>query len=108
MREQERNNARAISRAEKSVLLFMLVFIQACVFVPVWQAGENRSLTMALQDSVRNVTLLEEQRRVLQTQIAKAQMPENLIDSATARDIYFQQISPDQVVRVASLEGGPL
>ncbi len=106
MRAQDRNNVRTISRTEKGILLFMLVFIQACVFVPVWQAGENRSLTIALQDSTKSVTLLEEQQRVLQTQIAKAQMPENLIDSAVAQDIYFRQISPDQVVHVASLGGG--
>ncbi len=108
MRDRERNNTRIISRKEKGVLLFMLVFIQVCVFMPVWQAGENRSLTMALQDSVRNVALLEEQQRVLQAQIAKAQMPEHLIDSAMAQSIYFQQIAPEQIVHVASLGGGPL
>lgn len=96
----------SFSKGERIALLFMLVFIQVSVFVPVWQAGENRSVAMALQKSSRNVTLLEEEKRVLQSQIAQAQMPEYLIDSAVAQDIYFQQIAPEGVVRVASSGGG--
>lgn len=106
MRGPNQNSVRTVSKMEKGILLFMLIFIQACIFVPVWQAGENRSLSVAMQNTTRNITLLEEQQRVLQTQIAKAQMPENLIDSAVEMELYFQQIAPEQVVHVASLGGG--
>ncbi len=100
-----KRHSRSLNKTEKIVLLFMLIFIQCCIFIPVWQAGESRTLSMAIKTAEADISKLQERKRVLRTQIARAQMPEYLIDQAYAQDVNFQRIAPEHVVMVASAGG---
>ncbi|AEC01882.1 hypothetical protein [Parasphaerochaeta coccoides] len=88
------SHAQNFNRGEKTLFVMMLLVVFACVFIPVWQAGENRSLNMQLQKSQKTMTALEEQHRMLQARVAKARMPETLSGNAIRQDMVFTRIAP--------------
>ncbi|MFA6783844.1 MAG: hypothetical protein WCR13_03040 [Sphaerochaeta sp.] len=82
-------------------ILAMLVFVMASFLVPVWQSAVNRSLEVEYKELSTSVQLLEEQHRLLRSQIAEKTMPESLLQEAWKEDIFFQQIEADHLVMVA-------
>ncbi len=100
MNSERISHVQGFRRGEKAIFILLVLFIHLCIFVPVWQAGENRSLSMRINESKKTVAQLSEQERVLQARVAKARMPEGL--TGTQDDLVFTRITPDGAVRIAS------
>lgn len=105
--KERSNRQKKLALGERGILLFMLICINCIILIPVWQAGEYRSITMEMENTVKTIAKLEEEQRMLQSQIAYARSAEWLIDASNSQEIYFQQISPGNVVYLnASLSSG--
>lgn len=96
------SRTRSFNRGEKIVFIMMLLIVLVCIFIPVWQAGENRSLSMKLQKSQQTMAMLEEQQRTLQARVAKARMPESLTGNAIRQEMVFTRIAPTVAARIAA------
>ncbi|WP_320130526.1 hypothetical protein [uncultured Sphaerochaeta sp.] len=82
-------------------VLAMLFVIMACLFIPVWQSAVNRSLSVDLQQEKEDLQAMEEQHRILRSQIASLSMPESLVDEAWKNNVTFTQIDADHLFMVA-------
>ena len=89
------------SQLRHIAILAMLIAVMASFLVPVWQSAVNRSLEVEFKNLGASVELLEEQHRLLRSQIATKTMPESLLENAWKEDIFFQQIEADHLVMVA-------
>ena len=89
-----------VVRLKHGATMLMLLFIMASMLVPVWQSAVNRALDgeyRTLSSSLKN---LEEQQRLLRSQIAAKTMPEALAEGAWKEDILLQQIDAEKLVMV--------
>jgi len=80
--------------------MFMLLAIMGSMFVPVWQSAVNRALDVEFRTISSTLNTLEEQQRLLRSQIAQKAMPEALAEGAWREDILLQQIDADTLVMV--------
>ena len=89
-------------RAEKTVVILTILFINICLLIPVWQSARNTQLRWKLAQSEQQLRVQEEQKMVLKSTIAKQMTPEYLIEQSTVRNIVFTQIDSGTVSLVAS------
>ncbi len=90
----------AMVRIRHATTMLMLLAVMASMLVPVWQSAVNRALEVdyrAVTSSLRN---LEEQQRLLRSQIAQKKMPEALAEGVWREDILLEQIDADMLVMV--------
>ena len=80
--------------------MLMLLAIMASMLVPVWQSAVNRALDVEYRTVSSTLKGLEEQQRLLRSQIAQKTMPEALSEGAWKEDILLQQIKADTLVMV--------
>jgi cell division protein FtsL len=108
MSEREKNltSRRPISVREKTLVVLMLVTLFAILTVPVAQAARNRELSSQLREIERSVTILGEQQRMLQSNIAQAKMPEQTLLTALWKGLDLRKLMFDEVkiVHVGELE----
>lgn len=87
-------------RMKQAATMCMLLAIMASMLVPVWQSAVNRALDVEFRTISSSLKDLEEQQRLLRSQIAQKTMPEALAEGAWREDILLQQIDADTLVMV--------
>lgn len=96
---QKPQNNRVV-RIKQAVTMLMLLAVMASMLVPVWQSAVNRALEVEYRTISRSLKNLEEQQRLLRSQISQKKMPEALAEGAWREDILLQQINADKLVMV--------
>jgi cell division protein FtsL len=86
-----------ITKKEKVLILFILVFLLSISILPVLQSAINWELTVNLKETEREITSLGERQRVLQAKLAQAQMPERILLAAELNGLVLQKISFDDI-----------
>lgn len=100
-REQVKDiQSHTLVRLKQGATMLMLLAIMASMLVPVWQSAVNRALDVELRTISTSLKVLEEQQRLLRSQIAQKTMPEALSEGAWREDILLQQIKADTLVMV--------
>ena len=89
-------------RAERTVIILTIVFINICLLIPVWQSASNTLLRWQLAQSEQMLKAQEERKMVLTAAIAKQMTPEYLIEQSSVRNIVFTQIDSTTASLVAS------
>ncbi len=89
-------------RAERTVVILTIIFINICLLIPVWQSAKNTQLRWQLSQSEQELKMQEEQKMVLVANIARQMTPEYLIEQSAARNIVFTQIDSQTSSLVAS------
>jgi len=89
-------------RAERTVVILMIVMINICLLVPVWQSATNSQLRFKLAQTEEQMKLQEEQKMVIVANIAKQMTPEYLIEQSETRNLVFTQIDSASSTFVAS------
>lgn len=80
----------------------MILFINVCLMVPVWQSATNSQLRRRLAESERLIKETEECRMVVTASIASKMTPEYLVEQSTERNIVFKQIGGAQIGAMAN------
>jgi len=80
--------------------MLMLLAVMASMLVPVWQSAVNRALEVEYRSVTSSLRNLEEQQRLLRSQIAQRKMPEGLVEGVLREDILLEQINADMLVMV--------
>ncbi len=108
MSEREKNfiSEKPISLSDRILVILMLIALFAIFTVPVAQAARNRELSSELRAIERSVTLLGEQKRVLQSNIAQAKMPEQTLLTAFWKGLDLRKLmfNETKIVHVGGLE----
>lgn len=100
-REQTKKiQSHTVVRMKHAVTMLMVLSIMASMLVPVWQSAVNRALEVEYRTLSSSLNDLEEQQRLLRSQIAQKTMPEALAEGAWREDILLQQIDADTLVMV--------
>lgn len=87
----------------KTSVIMMILFINVCLMVPVWQSATNTQLRRRLAESETLIKETEESRMVVTASIASKMTPEYLVEQSSERNIVFRQIGgANQVGAVAS------
>ncbi|HAF84896.1 MAG TPA: hypothetical protein DCG32_00700 [Sphaerochaeta sp.] len=89
-----------VVRMKQAAIMFMVLAIMVSMLVPVWQSAVNRALEVEYRALSSSLKHLEEQQRLLRSQIAQKTMPEALAQGAWREDIFLQQIDADSLVMV--------
>ncbi|HKL57382.1 MAG TPA: hypothetical protein VJ854_03200 [Sphaerochaeta sp.] len=89
-----------VVRMKHAATMLMVLAIMASMLVPVWQSAVNRALEVEYRTISSSLRNLEEQQRLLRSQIAQKKMPEALAHGAWREDILLQQIDADTLVMV--------
>lgn len=99
---QDMHKARShnVIRMSHATVLLMLLAIMASMLVPVWQSAVNRSLEVEYRTLSSSLKTLEEQQRLLHSQIAQKKMPEAVTEGAWRESLLLQQIDPQSLVMV--------
>ncbi len=96
----KKTESHTVVRMKHTATMFMLLAIMASMLVPVWQSAVNRALDVEYRTISSSLKNLEEQQRLLRSQIAQKTMPEALAEEAWREDILLQQIDADMLVMV--------
>ncbi len=88
---------------EKFAIVAMILFINICLLVPVWQSASNSQLKMRLAQSEETLRANEEQKMTLNASIASKMTPEYLIEQSQQQNIVFRQITDSSTGAVANL-----
>ncbi len=100
-REQVKNTqTHTVVRLKHGATMLMVLCIMFSMLVPVWQSAVNRALEVEYRSLSSDVKNLEEQQRLLRSQIAQKAMPEALAQGAWREDILLQQIDAEALVMV--------
>ncbi|MDY0289484.1 MAG: hypothetical protein RBR15_11725 [Sphaerochaeta sp.] len=89
-----------VERMKHAATMLMLLAIMGSMLVPVWQSAVNRALEVEYRSISSSLRNLEEQQRLLRSQIAQKKMPEALAQGAWREDILLQQIDAEALVMV--------
>ena len=82
----------------KTSIILMILFINICLMIPVWQSANNSQLKRRLSESEALIKENEEQRMIITASIASKMTPEYLIEQSVERNIVFKQIGGDNTV----------
>lgn len=82
----------------------MILFINLCLMIPVWQSATNSQLKLRLAESQRLIDESEQRRMVVTASIASKMTPEYLVRQSSERNIVFKQIGGNQVGAVANAD----
>lgn len=97
-------NARISDSFEKLAIVLMILFINICLIIPVWQSASNSQLQLKLAKSEQALRTNEEQKMTLNASIATKMTPEYLIEQSVEQNIVFKQISDSSSGAVASVK----
>ena len=86
-------SARVSDNFEKLAIVIMILFINVCLLVPVWQSASNSQLQIKLAKSEEALRAKEEQKMTLNASIAAKMTPEYLIEQSVEQNIVFKQIT---------------
>jgi hypothetical protein len=100
LREIPKKMDHKLVQVRHASILGMLLVVMVSMTIPVWQSAVNRSLEVEYRILNASLGDLEEQHRLLRSQIAKKTMPEALSEGAWKEDIQFQQIDADHLLMV--------
>jgi len=85
-----------ISLKEKVIAIVMLVTLCAALTVPVSQAARYRELEVQRRLIASQVALVDEQTRLLEAQLAEAQLPEVTAKRSVLKGLSLEKIVFDQ------------
>ena len=89
-------------RAEKTVVILTIVFINICLLIPVWQSARNTQLRWQLAHSEELLKENEEQKMLISASIARKTTPEFIIEQSEEYNIVFTQIGSESGSLMAS------
>lgn len=89
---------------EKLAIVAMILFINICLMVPVWQSASNSQLQMQIAKSEDALRANEEQKMTLNASIATKMTPEYLIKQSVEQNIVFKQITDSSTGAVANVK----
>lgn len=89
---------------ERLAIVVMILFINICLMVPVWQSASNSQLRMKLAKSEEVLRANEEQKMTLNASIASKMTPEYLIQQSVEQNIVFRQITDSSTGAVANVK----
>lgn len=98
--QEKKTQSHMVVRVKRGATMIMLLAIMASMLVPVWQSAVNRALEVEYRSLSSSLKDLEEQQRLLRSQIAQKTMPEALSEGTWREDILLQQINADTLVMV--------
>ncbi len=90
------------TKAERTLIIVTIIFINLCLLIPVWQSARNSQLRWQLAQSEQMLKDKEEQKMQLSASIAMQTSPEYLIEQSALQNIVFTQISSATSSLVAS------
>ena len=99
-KQEKKKQCHTVVQMKQAVTLFMLLAIMLSMLVPVWQSAVNRALDVEFRTLSSELKGLEEQQRLLRSQIAQKTMPEALAEGAWKEDILLEQINAETLVMV--------
>lgn len=102
MKSSEDRSFRQNAFFGKTSVILMILFINVCLMVPVWQSATNSQLRRRLAESERLIKETEESRMVVTASIASKMTPEYLVEQSTERNIVFKQIGGAQIGAMAN------
>ncbi len=97
-------NVRFSDNFEKFAIVLMILFINVCLMVPVWQSASNSQLQMKLAKTEEALKANEEQKMTLNASIATKMTPEYLIEQSVEQNIVFKQITDSSTGAVANVK----
>jgi len=83
---------------QRVFLIIMIFFIVLCIFIPVWQSGQNQLLRSQLNVTAEQISNLKNQENQLEADIARTKSPEFLIQQSKTRKIAFSQVFPESAL----------
>ncbi len=89
---------------EKLAIVIMILFINVCLMVPVWQSASNSQLQLKLAKSEEALKANEEYKMALNASIAVKMTPEYLIEQSVEQNIVFKQITDSSTGAVANVK----
>ncbi len=89
---------------EKLAIVIMILFINVCLMVPVWQSASNSQLQLKLAKSEEALKANEEYKMTLNASIAAKMTPEYLIEQSVEQNIVFKQITDSSTGAVANVK----
>ena len=90
------------ARIERTFIILTIIFINACLLIPVWQSATNTQLRWQLAQSEQLLKENEEQKMLVSASIARKTTPEYIIEQSEEHDIVFTQIGSDSGSLMAS------
>ena len=97
-------SSRANDGFEKVAIVAMILFINLCLLVPIWQSAANSQLQMKLAQSEETLRAYEGQKLTLKASIASKMTPEYLIEQSEQQNIVFRQITDSSTGAVANVK----
>jgi len=98
MKKSDVKSSKYDSIFSKTSVIIMILFINVCLMIPVWQSANNSQLKRRLSESEALIKENEEEKMVITASIAAKMTPEYLIEQSTERNIVFKQIGGDNTV----------
>ena len=92
----EREINKWLTTPNKVLILFVILFVFLSVFIPLFQRAAKHDL--------ENKIVLEDQTRILESEIAIAKSPEALIQRSVRKLVTYEEIDNKSIL-LASMEG---
>lgn len=94
---------RRMTGLQRGFLVCMIIFIVLCIFIPVWQSGVNDGLKRDISLTTEQIANLKNQEKKIESEIAKIQSPEFLIQQSKIKQIAFSQVYPESVTLMGGI-----
>ena len=82
----------------KVLVLFIIFFAFASVFISLFQRAAKSDLEMKIKVCEERVLVLEDQTRILESEIATAKSPEALIERSVKKLVPYEEIDRTSIL----------
>ena len=93
-----------LTTPNKVLVLFIILFVFLSVFIPLFQRAAKHDLENKIRLSEERVLILEDQARIIESEIAISKSPEALIERSVKKLVTYEEIDNKSVL-LASVEG---
>ena len=100
----EREINKWLTTPNKVLILFVILFVFLSVFIPLFQRAAKHDLETKIKMSEERVLVLEDQTRILESEIAIAKSPEALIQRSVRKLVTYEELDNKSIL-LPSTEG---
>lgn len=100
----EKEINRWLTTPNKVLVLFIILFVFLSVFIPLFQRAAKHDLENKIRLSEERVLILEDQARIIESEIAISKSPEALIERSVKKLVTYEEIDIKSIL-LASVEG---
>lgn len=93
---------RTASNQVNIVYILTAFFIALCLFLPVWQSSVSAKIEKKLALQEKTLSMMNEQKMVLQASVEQQSTPEYVVHSAKAKDLGLVQLPVIETSAMAS------